>query len=189
MNSFIYKLAILSLSLAPVESNTVTNVIKASHDASLRRDRYDENFGDSQQITITPEGATSARVAVMKFDTAHVEEEAGAALLRLFISDSGAAPGTSNTVSIVRIHDDFHEHDVSWDSFNYKTTDEWIEFDVHHDHKGKTGQVDVSSLMVPGEDLKLAIHMKHDGHVKFASKDHVDSNIHPKLLLVDSSEF
>jgi hypothetical protein len=191
MKSFIYQLAVIALSVSPTHSNKFLNVIKASQDASLRRDRWDENFGHSKQLTVTPEDARSARVAVMKFDTSHVNAEdvdGALLLLRLFITDSSATPDSSNTVSIARINDDFNEHHVSWDSFHYDVSDEWIEFDVHHDHQGKTGQVDISSLFVPGEDLKIAIHMKETGHVKFASKEHNDTNNHPKLIFMESEE-
>lgn len=192
MKTYLYRLAILALFIAPTASNKVQSIIKPSHDASLRRDRWDENFGHTKQLTITPEDAKSARVAVMKFDTSHVNQEdieGALLLLRLFITDASATPDTPHTVAITRIQDDFNEYSVSWDSFDYESSDHWVEFDIHHEHRGKTGQVDISSLFVPGEDLKLAIHMKDTGHVKFASKEHDEAKHHPKLIFMAGEEF
>jgi len=189
--SFICKLVILALSLAPAHSNRFASVFYSTGDASLRKDRQDENFGASQHITITRDDAKNSRIAVMKFDTAHMDaEEPIGALLRLYIVDADANY-EERTVTIRRVHADFDEDEVSWSTFNGDSeadNKDSIEFSVHQDHVGKAGQVDVSSLMRPGEDLKLAIHVKDSGHVKFASRDHNILDFHPKLLILNSKE-
>ncbi len=187
IKSLISKLAVTILCAPPILSNSIKNVIMVSQDASLRRDRWQENFGNTKHLTIIPEDARAARVAVMKFDTSHLKEEdidETALLLRLFIAEASKRDDGPNVVSITRIKEDFNENHVSWGSFDYKGGDEWVEFEIHHEHSGKTGQVDISSLFVPGEDLKLAIQMKHQGHVKFASKEYEETIHHPKLVFM-----
>ena len=190
MISALYKLAIFpALYIAIVQGKpNIRNIIFPSGDASLRKDREDENFGDSQHITVTKEEAKNARIAVMKFDTSDVDESTlDSAMLRLFIADVNAHDN-QGIVKIRRIEEDFDEHDVSWSTFSAHSHDsdtEWIEFDVHNEHKGKTGQVDVTSLMRHGEDLKLAIHMKENGLIKFGSKDHDNVGSHPKLMIME----
>ena len=190
MISFLCKLAILALSLAPAHSK-VASVLYSTGDASLRKDRQDENFGASRNMTVTRDDAKNSRIAVMKFKTAHMDaEEPIGALLRLYIVDADANY-EERTVTIRRVHADFDEDEVSWSTFNGDSeadNKDSIEFSVHQDHVGKAGQVDVSSLMRPGEDLKLAIHVKDSGHVKFASRDHNILDFHPKLLILNSKE-
>jgi hypothetical protein len=189
MKFFLYNLSFFALLAQLGQANQIKGVLGASADTSLRKDRQYQNYGTAQHITVTKDSAKNARVALVKFDTANVsEDDAAKALLRLYIADvDGLAE--QRTVLIKRVNNNFDENDVSWNNYDVsKEGQEWIEFHIHNDHVGKIGQVDVTSLMVPGKNLSLAIHTSDRGHVKFASKEHSDSASHPKLLLVQQHE-
>jgi hypothetical protein len=181
--------ALLSIFFIPAQSNQLGNIIIASGDATVRRDKEDQNFGSAHHLTITNDWSKRSRIAVMKFDVSQIDQEnLGRALLRLSIADVDNERQERDVV-IKRIRSDFDETDISWNSFETNTDDEdWIQFRVHNDHVGKVGQVDVSSLVLPGEDLYVALHTVGGGHVKFASKDHHDENIHPRLIFLQEDE-
>jgi hypothetical protein len=181
--------SLLCIFFIPVQSNQVGSVIIASGDATVRKDKQDQNFGSAHHLTITNDLSKRSRIAVMKFDVSQLNiEDLGRALLRLSISDVDSERQERDVV-IKRIRSDFDESDISWNSFETDNdAEEWIQFRVHNDHVGKVGQVDVTSLVLPGEDLYVALHTVDGGHVKFASKDHHDANIHPRLILLSDEE-
>mmetsp|Transcript_337 Transcript_337/g.567 ORF Transcript_337/g.567 Transcript_337/m.567 type:complete len:187 (+) Transcript_337:120-680(+) len=178
-------LCLLCVLFIPVQSNQVGSVIIASGDTIIRKDREDQNFGSAHHLTITNDLSKRSRIALIKFDLSHISDEnLGRALLRLSIADVDNER-QERDVLIKRIGSNFDESDISWNSFESNTDDEeWIKFRVHNDHVGKVGQVDVTSLVLPGEDLYVALHTVDGGHVKFASREHHDTNIHPKLIFL-----
>eukprot|EP00979_Chaetoceros_neogracilis_P005542 scaffold1010_cov232-Chaetoceros_neogracile.AAC.3 len=156
MKFFFYNLSFFALLAQLGQANQIKGVLGASADTSLRKDRQYQNYGTAQHITVTKDSAKNARVALVKFDTANVsEDDAVKALLRLYIADvDGLAE--QRTVLIKRVNNNFDENDVSWNNYDVsKEGQEWIEFHIHNDHVGKIGQVDVTSLMVPGDMSNL----------------------------------
>lgn len=184
MKTFIYKLSLFALLAQIGHANQAQKLLTATADASVRKDRQYENYGDARHITVTKDSAKNARVALLKFDTADVATEATKALLRIYIADVDGV-SEERTVLIRSVNDNFDEDHVTWDNYDvHEESAGWIEFHVHNEHVGMLGQVDVSMLMVPGENLNLAIHTSDKGHVKFASKENEDASAHPKLLLL-----
>jgi hypothetical protein len=129
-------------------------------------------------------------VALLNFEIESAPtDQATRAMLRLYIADVDAV-SEERIVLIKRVNDPFEEDNVSWDSYDaHSEGEEWIEFHVHNEHVGKIGQVDVSTLMVPGKSLTLAIHTSEKGHVKFASREHENASAHPKILMLQGDEF
>ena len=186
MKTSIYKLSLFALLAQIGHANQVQKLLAATADASLRKDRQYQNYGNARHITVTKDSAKNARVALLKFDTADVAKESSKALLRIYIADVDGA-SEERTVLIRRVNHNFDEDHVTWNNYNVheETEEGWIEFHILNEHVGKIGQVDVSILMVPGENLNLAIHTSDKGHVKFASKEHEDPTAHPQLLLLE----
>jgi len=187
MKSCIYKFSIFAVLAQLGKANQVNSILAASADASLRKDRGYQNYGTARHITVTKDSAKNARVALVKFDTADVSsDDQTKVLLRLFIADVDGLR-EQRTVLIKRVNNNFDENNVSWN--NYDITEEgedYIEFHIRNDHVGKLGQVDVTSLLVPGQNLNLAIHTSDKGHVKFASKENSNLDSHPKLILLQA---
>jgi len=188
MKASIYTLSLFALLAQIGQAHQVKTVISATADTSLRKDRQNRNYGKNRLITVTKDKAKNARVALIKFDTASVSEVSTKALLRIHIADvDGVAK--KRTVLIKRVNNNFDEDSVTWSNYDvHEESENWIEFHIHNDHVGKVGQVDVSNLMIPGENLNLAIHTSDNGHVKFASREHDNPNYHPKLLILEENE-
>jgi len=186
MKSSIYKLSLFALLAQIGHANQVKKMLTATADASLRKDRQYQNYGKARHITVTKDSAKSARVALVKFDTADVvSDESTKALLRIYIADVDGV-SEERTVVIRRVNNIFDEDHVTWSNYDVHRESEFsIEFHILNEHVGKIGQVDVSNLLVPGENLNLAIHTSDGGHVKFASKEHEDPAAHPKLLILE----
>lgn len=111
------------------------------------------------------------------------------ALLRIHIADVDGVVAKNRTVIIKRVNNNFDEDSVTWSNYDVREESEsWIEFNIHNDDVGKVGQVDVSSLMIPGENINLAIHTRDNRHVKFASREHDNPIYHPKLLILEVNE-
>jgi len=182
-------LTLFVIYLIQVQGNQLGSVIVASGDVTLRKDKENQNFGLAHHLTITNDLSKRSRITLIKFDVSHMnEEDLGKALLRLSIADVDQEREERDVI-IKRIRSDFDESDISWNSFNANDDpEEWIQFRVHNDHVGKIGQVDVTSLLIPGEDLHIALHTVDGGHVKFASKDHHDGNVYPRLILMKDEE-
>jgi len=127
----------------------------------------------------------------MKFDTSGVDvTEDFSAKLSLYVA--GTDGGEYRTVKISRVDGDFDEHEVTWETYDSAVTDEHVMFDVHRDHVGSAGQIEIGGLMKAGEDfLTVAIHVVEGGHVQLASREHPFSSRSPRLLvsMIDSTEF
>ena len=185
MKSSMCKIFLFAFIAQVATANQVKSVLIASADASLRKDRQYQNYGTARHMTVTNDSAKNARVALLKFDTAPISKDDDTkVILRLFIADVDGVR-EHRTVLIKRVNNNFDENDVSWNTYDAtEEGKEWVEFHVHNDHVGKIGQVDVTALMVPGENLSLVIHTSDKGHVKFASKENSNFATHPKILLL-----
>lgn len=190
MKYFLCKLSLFALFTSGHASKVKSTVISASADTCLRKDRQYQNYGRARHLTVTKDKARNARVALLNFEIESAPtDQATRAMLRLYIADVDAVY-EERIVLIKRVNDPFEEDNVSWDSYDaHSEGEEWIEFHVHNEHVGKIGQVDVSTLMVPGKSLTLAIHTSEKGHVKFASREHEDASAHPKILMLQGDEF
>lgn len=186
MKSLFYLFAVL---FVPAQANQVGNVVVASGDVTLRKDREDQNYGSAHHLTITNDLNKRSRIALIKFNVSEMNiEQMGKALLRLSIADVDKERQERDVI-IKRINSDFDESSISWNGYETMSDGEdWIQFRVHNDHVGKIGQVDVTSLMLPGEDFYVALHTVDGGHVKFASKDHHDTSVHPRLIFLQDEE-
>lgn len=172
------------------------DVLYSSGDATLRKDKDGQNFGNSEHMTITKRNTKRSRMAVMKFAdllSTGFDTQTMGAKLRLYIQGTDASEELK-TVTIMRLDHDFDEGSVSWKNFHgsideVEESEDRVSFNIHKSHTGKTGQVDVSSLFRVGEDsLRLALYLDGGGHVKFASKDHTKEIHVPSLFLFDKEE-
>lgn len=162
---------------------TRATILKASADTSIRRDRSEDNYGSSRYLTVINRfNKRFARVALVKFDTSDVDINDQSIKLRLFVADLDETE-TPKKVIIHKLQSDFDENDISWDTFDHNLFNgKNLQFEVHNNHVNSMGQVDVTSLYTPGEDLKLAIYVEGRGFIKFASKDHGYDDRSPYLL-------
>jgi len=186
MKSFLCKLSLFALLAQIGHANQVKSVLSASADTCLRKDRQYQNYGKARHFTVTKDDAKNARVALLKFDIESAPiDDTTRAMLRLFIADVDGV-SEERIVLIRRVNANFEEDNVSWNTYDLKSEgEEWIEFHISNDHRGQIGQVDVTSLMVPGSNsLNLAIHLSEKGHVKFASREHDNPQTHPKMLML-----
>jgi len=193
MKSFLCKLslfALFALFTSGHASKVKSIVISASADTCLRKDRKYQNYGRARHLTVTKDKARNARVALLSFETETAPtDQATRAMLRLYIADVDAV-SEERIVLIKRVNTNFEEDNVSWNTYDsHSEGEDWIEFHIHNNHVGKIGQVDISTLLVPGKSLTLAIHTSDKGHVKFASREHDNPNAHPKILLLQGDEF
>ena len=185
MKTSIYKLSLFALLAQIGYANQVKKLLSATADASLRKDRQFQNYGKARHITVTKDSAKNARVALLTFDTADVATESTKALLRIYVADVDGV-SEDRKVLIRRVNSNFDEDRVTWSNYDaHEESDKWIEFHILNEHVGKIGQLDVSSLIVPGENLNLAIHTDDEGHVKIASKEHENPAAHPQLLILE----
>lgn len=172
----------------PVLSRTM---LAPSRDTTLRRDKRETNFGSTHHITATGlhSNARKTRVGLMKFDTSGIEEtEDVLATLELYISEMDEEQEVREVI-VRRVSDDFEEHTVTWSTYEGLTEDGQARLPIHRDHIGQRIKVDVSELIVPGEDLKLTLHVDGVGHVKFGSKDHpLADTLSPKLSISSKEE-
>lgn len=96
-------------------------------------------------------------------------------------------------MKIRRLNESFEEHEVTWESYTQNDdlleAENSVEFDVHRDHVGKSGKIDISRLIKPSENhLIVAIHVGNGGHVKVASKENKNVRLIPHLLLSNMEE-
>ena len=161
-------------------------------DASIRRDRSDQNFGWQSHMIVTKRAVSKSRIGLMKFNTTYIGSvDDVSAKLVLFISGTDSTNSTGyRTVTVSRAEENFIEEEVTWNSYiKEKTvyeidTKRRVSFDVHNSHVGQAGQIEISSLMENGEEtLVVAIHIEDGGHVKLASKDHPSASRVPRLIV------
>lgn len=174
-------LAILCTTLHVTRARTT--ILKASADTSIRRDRSEDNYGSSRHLTVINRfNERFARAALIKFDTSDVDINDQSIKLRLFVADLDKTE-TPKKVIIHKLQNDFNENEISWDTFDHHLYDgKKLQFEVHNSHVNSMGQVDVTSLYTPGEDLKLAIYVEGRGFIKFVSKDHDYDDRSPYLV-------
>lgn len=155
-----------------------------SHDTFVRRDKGDAMHGNAPKITVTQLGANQ-RIGMMKFDTAgHVFDEDTEATLMLSVAEAHEQPVQ---VKVYRVMSDFHEDQLSWNSFDGNVgADQVVTFTANKDKTNMIEEIDVSSLLKFGQDVTFAF-VVDEGHVKFHSKD-TDMHHHliPKLVLKSS---
>ncbi len=160
--------------------------IKPSHDAFIRKDNHTKQHGHASKITVTQKGSNQ-RIGLMQFDTAHYDEEVFdendiKAYLRLGVAETHSTGPVD--VKVLRLQNGFDESDVSWHNFDGDAiVDHYVKFTVESDHVNKLGQVDVSDLLVPGEDTVFAFIIEDGGHVKFHSKENSSEDLSPSLIL------
>ncbi len=105
---------------------------------------------------------------MMKFDTAgHVFDEGTEAKLILSVAETSQQPVQ---VKVYRVLSDFHENQLSWNSFDGNVgADQVVTFTANHDKTNMIEEIDVSSLLKFGQDVTFAF-VVDEGHVKFHSK-------------------
>ena len=182
-------LFVLSLAMG-CQVTMANNVLFPTADASIRKDRRDQNFGSQSHMTVTKTTGANSRLSLMKFDTTHIDmSDDVSAKLILYVSGTDEESETNTrTVTISRVEGNFEEDAITWDSYSDDqlpyNPEKSVSFEVHDDHIGKAGHIEISSLMESGDDtLMLAIHVEDGGHVKVASKDHPLSSRAPRLLV------
>jgi hypothetical protein len=204
MKTSIYTLSLFTL-LAHAQignANQLQETLTATADTIIRKDRQFQNYGVTRHIAVTNDSAKNARVALVQFDTADIlTTKYTQTLFRMYIldvnidvyrvSDSDSEDGEIS-VLIRRVNSNFDEDRVTWSNYyvdygdvNNDESEDSIEFRVMSEHVGKIGQVDVSNLMVPGENLNLAIYTSDGGHIKMASREHENPAAHPQLLILE----
>ena len=175
-----------------VENNGKKTTLLPSHDTFIRKDYVSKSHGKGSKIAVTKQGANQ-RVGLMKFDTSnHLsvqkfknDDEISTntkAYLRLSVAETNKEEPVQ--IKILRLDNDFDEDHVSWRNFDgMADVDNYVEFTIEGDHENKIGQVEVSNLIIPGEDTILAFVIEDQGHVKFHSKDNELKKMAPSLIL------
>ena len=190
---YTYTLSLFALlaQIGHANANQSQKMLTATADTIIRKDRQFQNYGVARHIAVTKDSAKNARVALVKFDTADIlsiATESTKTLFRMFILDVDSVLLSEDeiTVLIRRVNNNFDEDRVTWSNYDVdEESEDSIEFRILNEHVGKIGQVDVSNLMVPGEDLNLAIYTSDAGHIKIASREHENPAAHPKLLILE----
>jgi hypothetical protein len=196
-----YKIAFAYNSL-PVHEPSSHILFYPSHDTFIRKDKFNFNNGDASKITVTSHGSKQ-RIGLIKFDTADLDgdrfsdhREGGGnntlkAYLRLNVAEIYDSQ-ESITVKVFRLDSAFHENYVTWRNFDADAEASFVDFTIPQ-KKGADSfveqQLDVSSLLRPGEDTILAFIVEDKGYVKFHSKDQDDARLSPSLVLLHGDEF
>ena len=169
------------------ESSFTKAQLKPSHDAFIRKDKNTKQHGQASKITVTQQGSNQ-RIGLMKFNTADYDEEIFEennvkAYLQLGVAETHSTDPVD--IKVLRLENGFDENEVSWKNFDGDSVVEnYVRFTVEKEHVNQLGQVDVSDLLVPGEDTVFAFVIEDTGHVKFHSKEHsVDKKMSPSLIL------
>lgn len=165
--------------------------LKPSHDTFIRKDNITKQHGSLSKIAVTQQGSNQ-RIGLIKFDTSGVdknmlENDDIKVYLRLGVAEIYA--GGPVEIKVHRLENEFDEEDTSWENFGGASSMHTVvNFTVEKKHENRLGLVDISNLIVPGEDTVLAFVIGQRGHVKFHSKEQNSVENMSPLLIVQKED-
>jgi len=160
---------------------------------------HNTNYGETNELSAiawTASGTTSLVRALMQFNLSEIPLNAtvSSAKLSLYHNPTGSNPGHSqlsgsNEAYLMRVTSDWSESNVTWDNQPTTTSQDQVVFPASLNDTQDYLDLDVTALVQqmvddPSQNFGFMLQLQNESYYRsllFASSDHADPLLHPKL--------